>query len=384
MSAAETTLSAYVHVPYCRVRCGYCDFNTYTGAELRGAKQSDFALHLRGEIDLARAHLDESSDNRRLTSVFFGGGTPTLLPVEDLGAVVASLRSSFGFEPDAEVTVEANPDSVDELYLAALVELGFTRVSFGVQSAVPHVLKVLDRTHDPKRIPEVVEAAKRVGLATSIDLIYGTPGESLDDWNQSLDLVAQLDVDHVSAYALIVEEGTALERKIRRGEIAQPSDDMQALMYETADAAFAAMGLTWYEVSNWSRNDSTRSVHNSAYWKNADWWGFGAGAHSHLNGRRWWNVKHPAAYARRVTAGLSPEQAGEVPTSEQAYVERVLLGVRTAEGVSIASLSSQAQKQIAGLIARELIDARSAIQGKVVLTLRGRLLADEVVRELTD
>lgn len=380
---SDRTLSAYVHVPYCRVRCGYCDFNTYTATELRGAKQADFVDHVAAEIILARAQLASNSDSRQLSTVFFGGGTPTLLPVTDLVATVSNLRESFGMVPDAEVTVEANPDSVDSDYLRALADGGVTRVSFGVQSAVPSVLAVLDRTHNPDRVPEVVQAAREAGLAVSVDLIYGSPGESLDDWRASLDLVAQLNVDHVSAYSLIVEEGTALERKIRRGELAQPDPNLQADMYELADTSFEAMGLSWYELSNWARSEQTRSRHNVAYWLNQDWWGFGAGAHSHLGGRRWWNVKHPAAYAQRVMAGESPAADGEVPSTDETYLEDVLLGTRLVEGFPIARLRPDARAEVAQLISDGLVNGKAALGGRIVLTLPGRLVADAVVRRLT-
>lgn len=383
MPGRQPTLSAYVHVPYCRVRCGYCDFNTYTATELRGVTQSEFVSHVGLEIEQARRDFDQRDDQRSLSTVFFGGGTPTLLPSADLVSVLASLRDAFGLEQGAEVTVEANPDTVSAEYFDQLAEGGVTRISFGVQSAVPHVLATLDRTHDPSRVPEVVEQARHSGLATSIDLIYGTPGESLDDWSTSLDLAAQLGVEHVSAYSLIVEEGTALARRIKSGELAIPDSDLQAEMYRLADARLSEMGLHWYELSNWSSGPTTQSRHNIAYWQNADWWGFGAGAHSHVAGRRWWNVKHPAAYAQRLTAGESPELGNEVPTETERYLEDVLLGTRLAVGFPIERLSEEARHEVPALISEGLIDGRDALSGSVVLTLEGRLLADNVVRRLT-
>jgi oxygen-independent coproporphyrinogen-3 oxidase len=380
---SNRTLSAYVHVPYCRVRCGYCDFNTYTGAELRGAKQSDFVEHVGAEIVYAGNALREAGDDRALSTVFFGGGTPTLLPVENLVDTVSRLRQTFGIVAGAEVTVEANPDSVDSDYLQRLADGGVTRVSFGVQSAVPEVLAVLDRTHNPERVPEVVDAARSAGLDVSIDLIYGSPGETLEQWQRSLDLVAGLGVDHVSAYSLIVEDGTALERKIRRGEVPAPDANLQAEMYELADATFERMGLTWYELSNWSRSESARSAHNMAYWLNQDWWGFGAGAHSYLDGRRWWNVKHPAAYADRVMSGQSPELDGEVPTAEQTQLEMVLLGTRLRSGFEVSMLDASVHQEIPRLVAEGLVDEVACAKGVIVLTLKGRLLADAVVRRLT-
>lgn len=383
MPDSPSTLSAYVHVPYCRVRCGYCDFNTYTSTELRGVTQSQFVGHVGLEIEQARRHFAKTDDARELSTVFFGGGTPTLLPSSDLVAVLASLRSAFGFSPDAEITVEANPDTVSTEYFEHLVAGGVTRVSFGVQSAVPNVLETLDRTHDPLRVPEVVAQARQAGLATSVDLIYGTPGESLEDWSASLDLIQQLGVEHVSAYSLIVEEGTSLARRIKSGQLSMPDSDLQAEMYRLADSRFAAMGLNWYELSNWSSGPGTQSRHNMAYWRNADWWGFGAGAHSHLDGRRWWNVKHPASYAERVVAGESPELDHEVPNVDERYLEDVLLGTRLATGFPIDRLSDLARRQIPGLIADGLIDGPAAVHGTLVLTLNGRLLADNVVRRLT-
>ena len=244
----------YVHVPFCRVRCGYCDFNTYTSDELRGAKRSDYAGQAIAEIELGAGVLTQAGlPERAASTIFFGGGTPTLLPVGDLAAMLAAAVTAWGLEPGAEVTTEANPDSVDLEYLRALKAAGFTRVSFGMQSAVPHVLATLERTHDPARIPLVVAWAREVGLDVSLDLIYGTPGESLDDWRMSLEHALAQNPDHISAYALIVEDGTKLARQIRRGEVATPDDDLQADMYELADALLRQGGYEWYEVSNWAR-----------------------------------------------------------------------------------------------------------------------------------
>ncbi|MET0783187.1 MAG: radical SAM family heme chaperone HemW, partial [Leifsonia flava] len=300
IGADERTFGVYLHVPFCRVRCGYCDFNTYTSEEIRGVKQSDYASQASLEAAAGAGILAQSGLPRRPAStVFFGGGTPTLLPSGDLVRMLDAVRASFGIEADAEVTTEANPDSVDAEYLAALAAAGFTRVSFGMQSAVPHVLATLERTHDPARIPLVVAWARDAGLDVSLDLIYGTPGESLDDWRASLEHAIAQRPDHLSAYSLIVEDGTKLARQIKRGEVAQPDEDLQADMYELADRMLAEAGYDWYEVSNWSRGAEHRSRHNLAYWQGGDWWGVGPGAHSHVGGVRWWNVKHPAAYADR-------------------------------------------------------------------------------------
>jgi putative oxygen-independent coproporphyrinogen III oxidase len=383
--AATRNLGIYVHVPFCRVRCGYCDFNTYTSEELRGAKRSDYAGQAIEEVALA-SHVLEASGlpDRAVSTVFFGGGTPTLLPVTDLAEMLAAIVIAWGLAPGAEVTTEANPDSVDRDYLFALKAAGFTRVSFGMQSAVPHVLATLERTHDPARIPLVVAWAREAGLQVSLDLIYGTPGESLADWTASIDAVLAENPDHISAYALIIEDGTKLARQIRRGEVAEPSDDLQADMYELLDAKLAAAGYEWYEVSNWAKASGNRSQHNLAYWQGHDWWGIGPGAHSHVGGVRWWNVKHPAAYADRILAGLSPAAGRETLDAETRRVERVLLLTRIREGLRIDELEPAGRVAVAGLIADELVNATAALRGSVELTLRGRLLADAVVRRLLE
>jgi oxygen-independent coproporphyrinogen-3 oxidase len=292
--------------------------------------------------------------------------------------------SAFGLADGAEVTVEANPDTVTPQVARTLANAGVTRLSVGMQSAVPHVLAALDRTHRPENVRTAVAAAKDAGLAVSVDLIYGAPGESLADWEASLDAALALESDHISAYALIIEDGTKLARQIRRGEVPTPDDDVQADMYELADARLGAAGFDWYEVSNWARSPEQRSRHNLAYWRGSDWWGFGPGAHSHVAGLRWWNVKHPAAYAQRLAAAESPAAGTERPDDEARMLERVLLLSRLAEGIAIADLPEGNRTRVAGLIADGMVDAASALRGRVTLTLRGRLLADAVVRELTD
>lgn len=380
---SERDFGVYVHVPFCRVRCGYCDFNTYTADEVRGVKQSDYAgqaiaeIHRAGEILAATG-----ADPRPATTVFFGGGTPTLLPVAQLAQLLSAVRDGWGLAPDAEVTTEANPDSVTAESLHELAAAGFTRVSFGMQSAVPHVLATLERTHDPARVPLVVEWARAAGLQVSLDLIYGTPGESLDDWRASLEMALAQHPDHLSAYALIVETGTKMARQIARGEIAQPDDDLQADMYELADALLTEAGYDWYELSNWATDAGHRSRHNLAYWTGQDWWGVGPGAHSHVGGVRWWNVKHPAAYAERIAAGVSPAAGRETLDAATRRMETVLLSSRVSDGLPISELDLPGRGSIAGLIADGLIDGRAALGGLVVLTLAGRLLADAVVRRL--
>jgi putative oxygen-independent coproporphyrinogen III oxidase len=381
--AGERDFGVYVHVPFCRVRCGYCDFNTYTASEIRGVKQSDYAGQAIAEVALAdRVLRDAGLPARAASTVFFGGGTPTLLPVSDLAAMLTAVRDTWGLAPGAEVTTEANPDSVDADSLEALAAAGFTRVSFGMQSAVPHVLATLERTHDPARIPLVVQWARDAGLQVSLDLIYGTPGESLADWAASLDLALAQHPDHLSAYALIVEDGTKLARQIARGEVATPDDDLQADMYELADETLGSAGYGWYEVSNWATDGAHRSRHNLAYWTGQDWWGVGPGAHSHVGGVRWWNVKHPAAYAERLAAGDSPAHGRETLDAETRRVEAVLLRSRVVDGLPVGMLDAVGRTAVAGLIADGLVEGAAAIQGQVVLTRQGRLLADAVVRRL--
>jgi putative oxygen-independent coproporphyrinogen III oxidase len=379
-----TQFGVYLHVPFCRVRCGYCDFNTYTADELRGARQDQYAETVLREIELARTVLARTGPLRAATTVFFGGGTPTLLPPGDLRRMLDGVRIAFGVESGAEVTVEANPDTVTDAVASELAAAGVTRLSIGMQSAVPHVLAALDRTHEPANVRTAVEAARRARLDVSVDLIYGAPGESLADWRASLETAIALDPDHVSAYALIVEDGTKLARQIRRGEVPTPDDDLQADMYELADDILGGSGLEWYEVSNWARDTGHRSRHNLGYWEGADWWGFGPGAHSHVGGVRFWNVKHPAAYAQRLLASESPAAGRERPDAAARALETVLLRTRIREGLPITELRGAGRNAVPQLIADELIDGPAAVRGRVVLTRRGRLLADAVARMLTD
>jgi putative oxygen-independent coproporphyrinogen III oxidase len=387
--ASSRSFHAYVHVPFCRVRCGYCDFNTYTATELDGASQSDYADVLIREIDFSTQVLGASGIGKRpLRSVFFGGGTPTQLPASDLVKILSRLERAFGLEPYSEVTTEANPDNVDLEYLQTLRAGGFNRVSFGMQSAVPSVLKTLERTHNPENLPVVISAAKRAGLATSVDLIYGAPGETVEEWRTSLEAAIELEPDHISAYSLIVEDGTKLARQIRSGELSEPDEDLQADKYELADELLTRAGYQWYEVSNWSRKSSSRdnrSAHNVSYWQSQDWWGFGPGAHSHVGGVRWWNVKHPSAYSGKLAGAVSPAAGRETLDARTRLEERVLLEIRVATGLSIdvaKTVSPSAKNLIAGFIADGLVDPAAALHGSLELTLKGRLLADSLVRSL--
>lgn len=388
--------SVYLHVPYCRVRCGYCDFNTYTNLTMGdGASASDYVSTLEGELRLARARMEEAGlPIRPAETIFVGGGTPTMLPPEDLTRMLGLVRETFGLVDGAEVTTEANPETVDERGLAALAEGGFTRVSFGMQSAVPHVLATLDRTHRPERVPQVVEWAKRAGLSQSVDLIYGTPGESMEDWARSLDAAVAMEPDHVSAYALVIEEGTKMWSQVRRGELPMPEDDDEATKYEMADAALAAAGYEWYEISNWAR-PGKECRHNEAYWRDWDWWGAGPGAHSHLGDVRMWNTKHPVAWAAQIQGGRLPVAGHEVIDAESRELERVMLGIRLREGMELASFPRLGEDDVepgrtprhlvpvvAQLVGDGLLDGAAAATGRAVLTLRGRLLADRVCNQL--
>lgn len=377
----------YVHVPFCRVRCGYCDFNTYTAAELggadapRGASRATYVDAAVAEVRMARRVLGDVG--RPVDTVFFGGGTPTLLPPEHLTAVLGAIAEEFGLAPDAEVTTEANPDSVTRADLDVLRAGGFTRLSFGMQSSVSHVLRVLDRTHDPERVPGAVADARAAGFdEVSLDLIYGTAGESVADWRASLEAALACEPDHVSAYSLIVEDGTALARRVRRGEVAAPDEDDLADKYHLADEVLTAAGLTWYEVSNWSRPGS-ECRHNLAYWRSDDWWGVGPGAHSHVGGVRWWNVRHPVAYADRLGAGLSPGHERELLDDDVRRVERVLLETRLRDGLPVDVLDDEGRAALPDLARRRLVEPPGpGTGGRVVLTREGRLLADGVVRDL--
>ncbi|SDT04857.1 oxygen-independent coproporphyrinogen-3 oxidase [Friedmanniella luteola] len=381
---AAAPLSVYLHVPFCTTRCGYCDFNTYTATELGpepGASQAGYAETAARELALAARVLGPEAPP--VSTVFVGGGTPTLLPPADLALLLDAVREHLGLAPDAEVTTESNPESVDAADLAALREAGFTRISFGMQSAVPHVLATLDRVHSPGRPQQAVAEARAAGFdSVSLDLIYGTPGESLDDWATSLDAALAAEPDHVSAYALIVEDGTRLAAQVRRGRLPMTDDDDLADKYLLAQERLTAAGHTAYEVSNWARGEEHRCRHNLAYWRGHAWWGVGPGAHSHVGGVRWWNVKHPAAYAGRIAAGVSPAHARELLDADDRRVERVLLELRLSDGLDLAVLTPSERRRVPDLVARGLAAVSAA--DTLVLTLTGRLLADGVVRDLLD
>jgi putative oxygen-independent coproporphyrinogen III oxidase len=376
-SAGTNGFGVYVHVPFCASRCGYCDFNTYTASELGGGVSRDgYADLLLAELDLARKVIEP----RQVDTVFVGGGTPTLLSADDLGRVLHHIDRTWGLAAGAEVTTEANPESVDPAYLRRLRANGFTRISLGMQSSSPAVLRILDRKHTPDRAPRAAIEAREAGFEhVNLDLIYGTPGETADDFAASLRAVTDAGVDHVSAYALIVEDGTRMAARMRRGEMPYPSDDVAADRYLAAEEALGAAGLEWYEVSNWAASEAGRCRHNMLYWTGADWWGLGPGAHSHVGGVRWWNVKHPAAYGKKLADGTSPGQAREILDPADRRVEDVMLRVRLRDGLPVAGLDAGG---VARALADGLIEPAAHALGRLVLTLRGRLLADAVIRDV--
>ena len=378
------SLGAYLHVPFCSSRCGYCDFNTYTATELHrdGTTISvgNYADYLVREMGLTRLVL--AHESRELTSIFFGGGTPTLLPAADLVRILSHVKDEFGLSANAEVTTEANPDSVDRDYLATLREGGFNRVSFGHQSSSPKVLTLLERTHTPGRTWEAVSWARDVGFEhVSIDLIYGSPHETDDELLLTLDEVSKADIDHVSAYSLIVEPGTRLATQVSRGQVPPPNDDIAAHRYTMIDERLGELGFQWYEVSNWAKQGG-QCDHNLGYWRNHDWLGLGPGAHGHMSGVRSWNVKHPAQWALRIEGDDLPIAGSEQLSASDINRENIMLSLRLREGLPIDELELNARQEIDKLVSERLLDPESLDCGRATLTLKGRLLADGIVARL--
>lgn len=378
------TLSAYVHIPFCASRCGYCDFNTYTAAELQrdgtSITAATYPERVIAEINWLRN--DQASDSRNLSTVFFGGGTPTLIESKELVRILQSLKSAYGFTDDIEVTTEANPDSVTLQDLETLRAGGFTRVSFGHQSSATKVLALLERTHTPGKTWKAVSDARSAGFEhVSVDLIYGSPGETDSDLAETLDQVAAADVDHVSAYSLIVEPGTRLAARVARGEVPNPSDDVAAHRYELIDLKLRTLGMTWYEVSNWSKPGG-ECRHNIAYWRNQDWLGIGPGAHAHSAGTRSWNLKHPAAWAAKIDEGASASAESEVLNPSDIRHEEIMLGLRLREGISLSTLEDSGYAQAELAVSEGLLDPVAFSEGRAILTFQGRLLADGLVARL--
>ena len=376
-------LAFYIHIPYCVKRCGYCDFNTYTPSELKIATglsevSNSYIDLLLLEIKQAKAQVGSAF----VPSIFFGGGTPSLMEPSDIGRVIDQIKQEFVLNSDAEVTMECNPDTVSKENLAAFREVGVNRVSFGMQSAVPHVLATLDRTHNPENLLQVTTWAKEVGFSEiSVDLIYGTPGETLSDWQKSIDAALSLPITHISAYALIIEEGTKLAAQIKRGEVASVDDDLAAEKYLLADKEFTAAGFQWYELSNWAKPESL-SKHNLAYWLGENWWGAGPGAHSHLNGKRFWNVKHPNLYKEKIQSNLSPIADSEVLEEMQIASEKLMLSLRLPSGVEKESLNQDQISELSDYVESGHLDLLNWNQGRATLTLEGRLIADQILRQI--
>lgn len=377
--ATETPFGIYVHVPFCATRCGYCDFNTYTPAELGGANPDGWLEGLRAELALAAVQVASHGSPPLVSTVFVGGGTPSMLGGERLATVLEAIRANFTLAADAEVTTEANPESTTPLLLGQLRDAGFTRLSLGMQSTAPHVLAALDRVHSPGRALAAAADARTAGFDhVNIDLIYGTPGEGDDDLVRSVDAAIGAGVDHVSAYALVVEDGTALARRVRRGELPAPEDDVLAVRYELLDARLSTAGFEWYEVSNWSLPGG-ECRHNLGYWDGGQWWGAGPGAHGYVGTTRWWNVKHPNAYAEMLARGELPIAGREELTPLERHTEDVMLRVRLRAGLPVASLDAEERLRAESVCGDGLLTERDDV---LVLTDRGRLLADAVIREL--
>lgn len=387
------TYEIYIHVPFCLRRCGYCDFNTYTATDLgAGASRGHYAEMVIREMALIRQwQCDHGIEEPAASTVFFGGGTPTVLAAADLVAMVDAIRAIWGLTPDAEITTEANPDTVDEAYIAELADGGFTRISFGMQSAVPHVLATLDRTHTPSNVAAGVDAATMAGLRSSVDLIYGAPGESLEDWRTSVEAALDLGVHHISAYALTVEPTTKMGRRIAAGTLPKPDDDDEAAKYELADELFTQAGLDWYEISNWAR-PGYESRHNLGYWRNVDWAGLGPGAHSHYRchavssngyGLRSWDIAHPRLWGVAINEHRVPWADSERITAEENLEELIMLGLRMREGLDLECIDRViAVDRLTPMIEEGLV---TVVDGRrVVPTRRGRLINDTVIERFFD
>jgi oxygen-independent coproporphyrinogen-3 oxidase len=377
-------LAFYIHIPYCVKRCGYCDFNTYTPAELKistGLEQisNSYIDLLLQEIDSAR---EQIVGEITVPSIFFGGGTPSLMQPNDIGRVISKIKSEFDLQHNSEITLECNPDTVTKDGLENFKKVGINRVSFGMQSAVPHVLATLDRTHKPENLAQATTWANEVGISEiSVDLIYGTPGESITDWQTSIDSALALPITHISAYALIIEEGTKLAAQIKRGEVPEVDDDLVADKYLIADQAFKGAGFEWYELSNWSKPGS-ESKHNLAYWNGDNWWGAGPGAHSHLNGKRFWNVKHPNLYKERIQNQQSAVADSEVLKKDQIESERLMLLLRLPSGIEKQTLNQIQLSELSEFVESGHLDRANWNQGRASLTLNGRLIADRILRKI--
>lgn len=365
----------YVHVPFCTVRCGYCDFNTYTPSEL---EQAD-AIHVwtQALISEITYSLEKLPKSQVVETIFFGGGTPSLLPLNNLEQIFSKLNDSFIFSENIEITLEANPDTLSSSKIRAWKDFGINRISLGVQSTDKKVLQILDRTHNPENVKNSVELLKNGGIHNfSLDLIYGTPGETLDSWSSSVESLVEFDPPHVSAYALTVEPGTALFRKVNNKEVSNISSDDQADKYLIANDILEKNNLAWYEISNWAI-PGHECRHNLLYWNNQNWWGYGPGAHSHIDGKRWWNVKHPANYAKKLINEKSAIADFENLSLDQKNLEQTMLSMRL-RGSDLRELAPAAL-----LSEWENLDYVSRGSNNLELTPKGRLLLDSLIAQIT-
>lgn len=381
-SSAGNALSFYIHIPYCVKRCGYCDFNTYTPAELSSPDLSSITTPyidaVLREVKLAA----KTVGGIEVPTVFFGGGTPSLLPAAEIARVLEAIRDDFKLAENAEITLEANPDTLSREFLTDIASAGVNRISLGMQSAVPHVLTALDRTHNPDNVYKAANLVQEVGIEhLSVDLIYGVPGESISDWQKTFEVALELPIDHISAYALIVETGTKLAARLKRGELEMPPDDETAEKYLLFDNAAKSAGFEWYELSNWAKPGGA-CRHNIAYWDGSFWWGVGPGAHSYLNGKRWWNIKHPNSYQTALLSGETPESSSEELSEQNMRDEFIMLQIRMRQGISLASLTEAEIDAVSAFRDSGHIDNLAWQGGRLVLAPSGRLIADRIVREL--
>ena len=376
-------LSFYVHIPYCVKRCGYCDFNTYTPNELKltdGISQisKNYAEQVVSEISMAKVAVGKV----KVPTIFFGGGTPSLMNPADIEKIISKLKNEFDLSKDCEITLESNPDSLTEKSIAGYKAAGVNRISLGMQSATSNVLTTLDRTHNPAKLPIVTEWIKQAGIEhISVDLIYGTPGETIADWLFTIDTALALPIDHISAYALIVEDGTKLSAQVKRGEISKPDDDEMAEKYKLADDRFTRAGFNWYELSNWAKTGA-ECQHNLIYWRNENWWGVGPGAHSHISGKRWWNVKNPIAYQERINTGKSPEADAELLRNDQIENENLMLSIRLSDGLTKQKLNNVQINKLESYLDSGYLMKERWNNGYATLSQSGRLIADRILRDI--
>ena len=373
--AMTDSFGLYIHVPFCATRCGYCDFNTYTPGELGSPRD------LTGPyLDALERELDKAAEkiNRPADTIFVGGGTPSLLGGAGLTRVLNAARNSFGISPGAEITTESNPESTSPEFFEQIKEAGFTRVSLGMQSASSHVLQILERAHTPGRPFAAAKEAKAAGFDhVNLDMIYATPTETDDDVRRTLDLALDTGVDHISAYSLIVEDGTRMARKVAKGELPMPDQDTMARRYEIIAGRLDDAGFGWYEVSNWAK-EGGECRHNMIYWRDKEWWGAGPGAHSHIGKQRFYNVKLPARYIKMLGEGELPIADSETLTAEENHMEKIMLGLRLSEGIDRSLLTPAAQPAVERFIERGLL----VDDGRLRVTNAGRLLADGIITDL--